>query len=191
MSKMLSYKLFSRLGFLVIFLNCLFSCGDMPDNERLHHSWVIDENFSLEEQQMVKDGIKQWIIATDGIFYPIDISVGPIYSKQPFAVECVKINDPRVLKIEEQKRLTENKNYQLAGLYTSNNSIFIVSGRQDIGTIVHEFGHFFGLDHLTGPPPDVMNYVGKRINCISKQNIEIFCSLHDCSDHYVKPTCKD
>lgn len=181
------------LGFKlsIIFIICLFSCGDMTDNEKLHHSWIIDENFSLEEQQMIKDGIEQWIIATDGMFYPIDITVGPVYPWQPFAVELVNSNDPRVLKIEEEKINQGYKNYELGGLYTYNDSIFVVNERWNIGTVIHEFGHFFGLKHLYGSVPDVMNWlIGKKLDCISKQNIKTFCSLHDCFDYDVKPTCE-
>jgi len=104
MSRVLFNKLFSRLGLLLAFLICLFSCGDLPDQKRLRHSWVIDENFSPEEQEIVRIGILHWIIATDGMFNPINITIGPVYAGQPFAVESVDQNDHRVLEIEKIRR---------------------------------------------------------------------------------------
>lgn len=186
---MLSDKLFSRLGLFIIFIICLFSCGDMTDYERLHHSWVIDENFSLEEQEMVREGIRHWIIATDGMFDPINIIIGPVYAGQPFAVESVDPDDARVLEIEILKRSQGYEGYKLGGLYTSNDSIFMVDGRESVRVAMHEFGHFMDLDHVE--ERDLMGYAEKGDEvCVSQYDIDTVCSIYDCTGYNVKSTCK-
>lgn len=172
---------FTYLLISFIFTSFICSCG--PSIDEMTQPWKIDKKFSVDHQELIIKAIEEWIDATDGIFNPESIFVDHVSPNESFSVELVSHDDDRVKKIEK------SVNYTIGGaFYHKYDSIILVNEKYDYKTILHEFGHFMGLNHTT--EVDVMS-LGKSISCISKKNIDAFCLIRDCSGRNVHPTCED
>jgi hypothetical protein len=57
--------------------------------------------------------------------------------------------------------------------------------------VLHELGHHFGLGHIRLRPAVMNDLLTGSIPCITRWDLEAFCSLYGCAERDMHPECPD
>lgn len=169
-------------SYLLLFL--LTGCG--LSSAPLHSNFVIDSNFTADEQDSIITGIHEWETATDGL-----IKVEAVISDNP---EFYGNDTNKILKSDESLiGGTGGDLYGLTERIASTTKITFYTkvakaDNQDLLPVVeHEFGHVYGLVHVS---QGLMRADVTGEKCIDDVTLSQFCDIHDCSGKNIKSNCK-
>jgi len=183
----------------------LVACSGKPDKIRL------DYRFSQQEVYLIAEAQKEWIEAADSSEMDIPISLGFNSDQKPYKFREQESGSEAIFyKINtnhpEYNLLKEVHGYdplgstlELTGMVLVEDiirelveieKIYDTYGDAFYKTILHEYGHFLGLDHLEAPTSVMASliYVGVE-TCIDGGTLDYYCSINECGPNR-HPTCK-
>jgi len=169
--------------FIILFL---FITGcNFRDSVKLHSDFVIDSNFTQEEQTYIVNGVNQWEKTTDGL-----VKLNLIVSNQP---ELYGNDTGKILQSNSYVGDTAFHIYGFTNNSPNETAITIYNNTLSKDTvnfqeiITHELGHAFGLIHVT---EGLMTLSPHGILCIDTVTLNNFCIKHNCDGKNIKSDCQ-
>lgn len=199
-----------KFKFVLLFL-FVFGCNDYRHD--FPCTMYLDESLTQDEKEAAKDAVRLWYAATDGIVQ-INLkdeqpSAGII---NPHILSSVPANDERAVYQKRNDKLTSLWGFAYQpenGSITDHEGggVFLIPEEIEKfpwatilkrATIVHEFGHHVGLDHMYDgimmPGMAFHNletdpYAIPKV-CIYQSDLEQFCQRYqNCEGKKLKETC--
>lgn len=156
---------------------------------------AIDAKFTDQEVYLIERAIQQWVSVTDSEYAAIFTFDGFDRGGFFFAENYDKSRGYSVIfKVNSNspgyKKLEQKQGRSFIGLANSlNGNMVIVSDKTGeatfkfYSTVLHELGHFYGLDHLR--PPAIMRpkFNNIKTQCITPADLAAFCDRNYCGSN--------